>query len=50
MKLEAIERPRQLGPYEVFLVAEPDVMSYSDPQEPKPSSTHESRTNANGRR
>ena len=29
----AIERRDQLGPYEVFLVAEPDVMSYGDLQE-----------------
>ena len=29
----AIERRRHLGPYEVFLVAEPDVMSYAQLQE-----------------
>ena len=29
----AIERRQQLGPYEVFLVAEPDVMSYAELQE-----------------
>jgi nucleoside-diphosphate-sugar epimerase len=29
----AIERRHQLGPYEVFLVAEPDVMSYAELQE-----------------
>jgi nucleoside-diphosphate-sugar epimerase len=28
-----VERRHQLGPYEVFLVAEPDVMSYADLQE-----------------
>ena len=30
---KAIERRRQLGPYEVFLVAEPEVMSYAELQE-----------------
>ncbi|MGH9200970.1 MAG: NAD-dependent epimerase/dehydratase family protein [Vicinamibacterales bacterium] len=30
---KVIERRHQLGPYEVFLVAEPDVVSYADLQE-----------------
>ncbi len=30
---KAIERRHQLGPHEVFLVAEPDVMSYADLQD-----------------